>query len=650
VDSRTGFVMAPTYHFARTQAGGTAKRIDFLGPQRLHADAANYSSCTREPGQTPGWELSMDELDIDVANNEGRAKGAVLRFLGVPILAAPVLSFPASDAPKSGWLPPSFGIDTRAGVEITEPYYWRIASDQDLTLTPVLSSRRGAALRSEYRYLQPSDAGRLEFHLLPWDRIARARRYSVQADHEGSVGEGLRYELHWQDASDDAYWKDFSRLLPSLTPRLLPQQAGLGQRWTVGQGEVQAYARMQGWRVLQDTATPISVPYGRVPQVGVRWLGRVAGGLEFGLETEVNRFSLHDRVASDTRSDGDRAHLLTTVARPADLGWAWFTPQLALNSAAYRTDTAMSDGRSRAERTIPTLSVDTGLRFDRPVSWFGADALQTLEPRLHYVQTPWIDQSALPLFDTAASDFNELSIYADNAFTGVDRVSDAQQITLGATSRVISAGSGRERVRFGAAQRFQFRDQHLTADSLPGTSRASDLLLFASGSLPRGWHMDTTLQYNPELGRTMRSIVSARYQPGPFQTISGTYRYARELSEQFELGFQWPVLRGKGAAAADGSCSGSLYAVGRVNYSVKDDRITDTVFGVEYDAGCWITRVVYERISTGQSEATRRLMLQLELVGLSRLGTNPLQVLKDNVPGYRLLRDTNAAPLSTVDP
>ena len=46
-----------------------------------------------------------------------------------------------------------------------------------------------------------------------------------------------------------------------------------------------------------------------------------------------------------------------------------------------------------------------------------------------------------------------------------------------------------------------------------------------------------------------------------------------------------------------------------------------------------------ERLSTGRSEATTRLMLQLELVGLSRLGSNPLQVLKDNIPGYRLLRD-----------
>ena len=42
-------------------------------------------------------------------------------------------------------------------------------------------------------------------------------------------------------------------------------------------------------------------------------------------------------------------------------------------------------------------------------------------------------------------------------------------------------------------------------------------------------------------------------------------------------------------------------------------------------------------------------MLQLELVGLSRLGSNPLRVLKDNIPGYRLLREERQSRLPTDD-
>jgi LPS-assembly protein len=127
--------------------------------------------------------------------------------------------------------------------------------------------------------------------------------------------------------------------------------------------------------------------------------------------------------------------------------------------------------------------------------------------------------------------------------------------------------------------------------------------------------------------------------------VSFNYRLQRGLSEQVELGWQWPVYgRGRGndrgeQPAGGGGCGGTLYSVGRVNYSTRDSRLTDSIVGLEYDAGCWIGRVVVERLSTGRSEATTRLLLQLELVGLSRLGSNPLKVLKDNIPGYQLLRE-----------
>jgi LPS-assembly protein len=79
--------------------------------------------------------------------------------------------------------------------------------------------------------------------------------------------------------------------------------------------------------------------------------------------------------------------------------------------------------------------------------------------------------------------------------------------------------------------------------------------------------------------------------------------------------------------------------VGRLDYSLRDSRLSGAIVGLEYDAGCWIGRLVAERQSTGINTSTTRLMLQLELVGLSRLGSNPLAVLKDNIPGYKLLRD-----------
>ncbi len=649
--SREGYVLKPEYYFERTGAGGRARRLDFVGDKRMSARRADYTSCPREDAGTPDWVLSADKLELDFENNEGVAHGAVLRFLGVPILAAPVISFPATEERKSGWLPPLFDSDTRGGLSLSVPYYWNLAPNYDLTTTPSIASRRGLGLEAEFRYLGLSDEGRFDVHTVPHDRVAGRERHAYEWAHAGSFGSHWRYDTEVMRASDDDYWKDFANQLPSKTRRLLTQAGQATGHYDFGANwSLDTYAAVQGWQVLQDTEA-ILPPYQRVPQVGVRSRGLIGEpgvggglGLQWELELEANRFELTDRPAKDVRPDGSRVHMLGALSRPVDEGWGWFTPRLSFNAASYRTETAMSDGRLEAHRAIPTLSADAGLRFDRATAWFGEGMRQTMEPRLHYVNTPWKDQSTLPLFDTAASDFNAVSIYADNPFSGIDRVADAHQVTLGATSRWQETDTGVERLRLGAAQRFLFRDQRLTPEEVPGDKRVSDILLFGSGSLWQNWVFDASVQYGAAIDKPVRSIVAVRYQPAPFHTLAGTYRYARDLSEQFELGWQWPIYRSEPKPGGI-ACQGTLYGVGRVNFSMRDSRVTDALAGIEYDAGCWIGRFVVQKTSTGASESTTHWMLQLELIGLSRLGSNPLKVLKDNIPGYQLLRDDDAAPL-----
>ena len=652
-----GFFLRPEYYFARTGAGGRAERIDFLDSQRARLTNATYTSCTVDGGGTPAWLLSADRVRLDFEANEGIAEGAVLRFLGLPILAAPVLSFPLSDARKSGWLPPSINLDNKSGLEVAVPYYWNIAPQRDATLTPAIYSRRGVGLDSELRYLEPRHRGELQAHWLPSDRVFDASRYALQWRQNGLAfgdrdGSAWRWGQDGARVSDDSYWKDFPRGLRSLTPRLLALATHAERDWAWAGLQTTLYARTQHWQVLQDSDPQalITAPYHRLPQLGWRGAGRLPswgnGALNVDFETEVNRFTLASNDAGPARPEGWRAHALASVSQSWRSPGAWFTPRLALNLANYRTDTPMSDGRRQASRSIPTLSVDGGLAFERRLPWFGRTLRQTLEPRLLYVNTPLRPQATLPLFDTAAKDFNNVSVFSDNAFSGVDRVSDAHQITAGVTTRLIDPTSGFEVLRLGLAQRFLFRDQQVTPDGVPLTQRFSELLLVGSAHLTQRWTFDAALQYSPEIDRTTRSVLSARFSPGPLRTLAASYRLARGASEQLDLGWQWPVFRGNATAngQAGSACRGTLYSVGRINYSMRDSRITDSLAGFEYDTGCWIGRVVAERVSTGRSEATTRLLLQLELVGLSRLGSNPLQVLKDNIPGYKLLRDDRADP------
>ncbi|HEU4460395.1 MAG TPA: LPS-assembly protein LptD [Methylibium sp.] len=660
-----GYFLQPSYQFERTAAGGSADRFVFIDDSRSLAYGATYSSC---PAPEPAWELKTDRVLLDTAADTGVAEGAVLRFYGVPILAAPSLSFPLSDARKSGWLPPSINLDNKSGLSVAAPYYWNIAPNRDATFTPELFQRRGAGLGGEFRYLEPSYGGELNLFALPGDRVADRDRWSLDLNHrarwEGPYVGAVDYGLTALRVSDSDYWKDFARKLPTITPRLLPTDAYARRRFDAAWGDTQIYARVQQWQVLQDRdlASTIVSPYQREPQVGVSQRG-AARGFEWDWQTEANRFTNDDTV----QVEGSRLHLLGSLARPwspiGANGWV-VTPRVSLNAASYRTDTPLADGRTQASRVIPTVSLDSTWVLERDTYAFGRDMVQTLEPRLLYVNTPYRDQSGLPNFDSAPTDFNLTSIYADNAFSGIDRVSDANQVTAGVTTRFLDRRTGAEALRLGLAQRLLLRDQRITPDGEPVTQRWSDLLLFGSTSLVPRWWFDGAVQYNGEISRTVRSIVGARYSPGPFRTLSLNYRFNRDATEQIEVGWQWPLnglAREHAAAAqarddlaaddpgrlarppASAGCSGAWYSVGRVNYSQRDSRITDAIFGVEYDAGCWIGRVVAERLSTGRSEATTRLLLQLELVGLSRLGSNPLRVLKDNIPGYRLLRDDAAA-------
>lgn len=653
-----GEFLQPSYFFSQTAAGGQARRLEFLGAKRMRAEAATYSSCPAVEGDAaePAWQLSARSLSMDFESGEGVASGAVLRFQGVPLLAAPALSFPLGGQRKSGWLPPNVDLDNRSGFELGLPYYWNLAPQRDATLTPFLMTRRGAGLDSEFRYLELQHRGKLNLAWLPYDQLAGRGRWALNLTNTGQLTRSWDYRLNAERVSDDDYWKELPKRIASATPRLLASDLQIERRRELGWGEAQLYARIQRWQLLQgiDPAVQFASPYQRSPQLGLRLAsqgeeGVLAGYLPWGrrsrlegaLELEYNRFDLPGQALPSQTQTGSRLHLLGHLSLPLGGAAWWLTPKVYLNAARYALDQTLADGRRSAARTVPGFSLDHGWVFERDTTLFGRGLLQTLEPRLLYVNTAYRDQSKLPSFDAAPKDFNFDSIYAENQFSGIDRVSDAHQLALGATSRWLDAKQGEELLRLGLVQRLLFSDQRITPDGQVLTQRASDVLLLGAAHLSRQWWLEGALQYNAETGRAARSVLRARYSPGPLQTVSTAYRLARGQSEQFELAWQWPLF---GAAAADrskassgGSCSGAWYSAGRLQYSLRDRRFSDSLLGLEYDAGCWILRMGAERLSTGRSETNTRLLLQLELVGLSRLGSNAFKVLRDNIPGYRPL-------------
>ena len=657
IETYEGFFMNPTYVLGRNGATGSAQRIDFLDKYRVVGTQGTYSTCTPGDEGQVDWMLSSRRLTVDYENNEGLAEGAVLRFLGVPILAAPALSFPLTSARKSGWLPPSIEVDSSSGLQMSVPYYWNIAPNMDATLAPELSLRRGAGLNSEFRYLQPDYKGAVNLNLLPHDKVADSSRYRLNLSHGARVDDNTQVNLQFIRVSDNDYWKDFQveRDLIGLTPRLLNSNLDarrIGADWTT-------YAKVQSWQVLQSLVPGegIDAPYQRAPQIGARTQQFFGHNLRLDFEAEFNHFSLPAGASSAQYPKGSRIHSLVTLSHPwVSPAWS-LTPKISLNAATYALDAPLTagphTGQKSVARIIPTTSLDSSWVLERDSQWFGRSIRQTLEPRLVYSYTPFYDQTGLPNFDSAAKDFNFESIYsADSPFTGVDRVADAHQITASISTRLIDPATGVEALRLGLAQRYLLSDQLVTADGVPLTQRLSDVFVMGSTSVIPQWNLNATLQYNSELARVQRSVLAVAYSPGPLRTLNTSYTTDRlGDTEQISLGWQWPILGPPSRTAeplfsaapsnSSACCQGAWYSVGRVNYNTRDSKVVDSIMGLEYDAGCWIGRVVARRQSTGLNESVTGVGFQLELVGLSRLGfgSNPVQVLKENVEGYQPLRN-----------
>jgi LPS-assembly protein len=663
VDSFQGTLTQPTFELYTSGAYGQAAQIEFVDAQRAIVREASYTTCRRTPGPEwlPSWVLKATRLNLDEEESTVRAEGVQLRFQDMPVLGIPAVTFPMSSERKSGLLPPVVGITTTSGVELAQPYYFDIAPNRDATVTTHLMSKRGVAVDTEFRYLERDYSGQARLNLMPSDSLRDQTRWGWSSQHNGSLETGLDsvgrigLGLNLNRVGDDNYWRDFPRSGLVLTQRLLPSTGVLN--W--GRGNLSMSAQVQRWQTLQDINAPITPPYDRAPQIGLRYDRWQVDGLDWSVQADTTRFEAsYDRIplASTAQRpvprNGERSFVLAQVSRPWIRPWGFVTPKLQLHASRYQLEQPLDSGERSANRVLPTFSLDSGLVYERETQWFGRDVTQTLEPRAFYARTPFRDQSLLPVYDSGATDFNLSTIYSENAYVGHDRLVDNDALTLGVTSRFFDANNGAEMLRLGMAQRIRFSDQQVV---LPGQSAAaaglSDLLLGAGVRWDDRWALDATVQINSQTDSVSRSTLQGRYSPSPYRVLNAAYRLNQGVSEQIDLGWQWPLgdLLGRRDAATESAWTRTpgqglgpdrWYSVGRLNFSLTESRMVDSLLGLEYDGGCWIGRVAFERIQSTVSTATSRLLFQLEFIGLARVGASPLNALRNNIPRYQNLRDS----------
>lgn len=615
-------------------ARGAADRILFEGPKLYRARKASYTTCG--PGHED-WYVRADDIEIDKGRDVGIARDAKVEFQGVPILYSPYLSFPLHRERKTGFLTPHYGNTSKGGLEITVPFYWNIAPNYDATISPRFITKRGVLIGTEFRYLQPDFLGEAHLDVLPEDRqFSHEERHAYLLRHNHRLPYGWTGALNLQGVSDNTYFTDLSTEIAFTSQVNLPREGSLSHSGTwAGSGTYGFNALVQSWQTLQtDPLVPVVSPYRQLPRLTLSATRPdvLHSDLDF-----LGQFVAFDTASNVQQVTANRTMVYPSLSVPLQTAYGYLTPKVGFNLTHYdvNPNTTSFTNQSRA---LPIISADSGVVLERPTTIRGVPLLQTLEPRLYYVYIPFRDQNDLPVFDSGQQDINLASIYSENQFSGWDRINDANQVTLGLNSRFLSAASGAEHLRVSVAQRYYFSTQRVT---LPGTtartSSSSDLLAALSGQVAPNWVAEAGLQYSTNFSQTQKFNVGARYQPAPGRVLNLSYRETINTQRQTDISTQWPLGAG-------------WVALGRWNYSLRDRETLEALLGVEYNADCWSLRVVAHRfaIATGQFSST--FFVQLELNGLSRIGSSPMETLRRNIGGYFQVDPRVRRPGESQDP
>ena len=603
-----------------TSARGDAKAILFEGQDSKRLTEARYTTCA---AGEEDWYIKAKDLEINDYTESGVARNAYIEFKGVPILYSPWVSFSFNNQRKTGLLAPSFDTSTKTGFGITIPFYWNISPNMDATFATRALSKRGVQLQGEFRYLQENFSGIDNVEFLPTDNQTGENRFYANLKHQHSLGRGWSAGYSLEKVSDDQYFSDLSTRIVTTSRINLPQQFNVDY--------ADDHWRFNGLAQKFQTLDQLSYPYERLPQLTLN------GNHYFG---DFNTNFYTQLVAFDTNSQapvtvtGARFTVFPSISMPINRAYGFVIPKIGIHHTNYSLNDDPYQQNS-ATRTLPIFSLDGGLFFDRDFKIAKRGYSQTLEPRIFYTYIPYSNQSKLPVFDTSESDLNFSSLFSENQYSGNDRINNANQISLSFTTRLIESSTGTQRLSASIGQRYYFADQKV---GLPGATlrdnNSSDIIAGLTTSLKTSWNLDAFWQYNTDDSKSMRTTIMSRYNPEPGKALNLSYSYRRDSIDQFDVSAQWPLKNG-------------WYGVGRVNYSIREKQLIESIAGLEYNAGCWQARAVLQRLETATADANYNFLFQLELGGLASIGNNPLAVIKRSVPGYvstGLIPDTYQQP------
>ena len=582
---------------------GSAEKITRRNNGDLIITDGAYTRC---PPGDEFWSLGGQEIVLHQNSGLGEITHATLRLSEVPILYVPYLSFPIDGRRLSGLLSPKFSITSDNGFDYAQPYYFNLAPHYDDTLTFRHIGKRGEMVENEFRYL--GTFGQLELGLgyLPNDALhEEENRWILGFNHKGAPSTNWSTQIDYTSVSDGDYFEDLGTNLNLSEESHLNQLASLNYR----SRDFNVEALVHDYQTIDDSDTPYrklpSLKLTGTPNFNIDWL------LVDYLSSYINFDRDPSGFTGNAQTTGNRLHLETTLMLRFDRPWGYIHPSLKLTHTQYALENTVGTIDNSPSRSLPLLSFDAGLLFDRYFEYQGDAYTQTFEPRLFYLDVPYQDQTQLPAFDSSELTFGFNQLFRDNRFSGLDRIGDTRQTTAGLTTRLLDS-QGYERGNASVGQIYYFKDRKVRlTDSEPKlTDSNSNVVAEGLWNITQRLRISADAEWDRNASNNLVRNIKIAYRSDIDHLLNFGYRFTKDELEQTDLTMIWPL-------------STQWSMLGRWQQDLAGKEALDLIAGLEYEDCCWQVRTVYRQWITDDLDTRKKegLFLQFILKGLGGIGT-----------------------------
>ena len=595
------------FHYPKLQINGGAKKITNNGVEQVF-DSSTYSLC---PLGNTDWRMKADKITLNTAANQGVAEDVTVEFFGVPIFYSPRHTW-VLEGRGSGFLAPAFGSyndSNSSAYQVRIPYYFNIAPDRDFLLSLNQLSSRGSVLEGKYRQLITGgdnwDSGRFEAegHYLYKDDITSQDRWLLNSKLDLTLNKRTKLNIVTSRVSDTDYFKEITHEDTSVSS--LDSHANL--LYDDEKRNLYFSVFSENKQLINSGAET----YTRAPEVLISKDVEALGGRNINLSILSTKFA-HKNPDKDT---GIRTHAQINFSRTISNNAYTLTPSLNISN----TDYAMN-GSANQNRSIAQFRLDSKLFLERETRLFDRDVIQTLTPRLAYNYTPKKDQIDLPNFDSEAKSNSYESLFSSQKFTGIDRINNANDITIGFESDFIDEETGSTYLSLKAAQAFYSDGQDLDINgALANRRKYSDI--FASANFTfNDYTFNNEFQYNPETSKIDKrdSAITYSLSPRKFLTIA---HHDDQGKKSVELYGAYPVFN-------------NVHIFTGINRSLTDSITNKETTGIAYESCCWAVRLAHFKKHLSGNDYDYVTKFELVLKGLASSTPELARRLEKNIPNY----------------